>query len=433
VIVYNGGNWNNGSNAGLFNLNLNNEASNSNTNIGSRLASNTAGRHFLKGRCPVHFIWGDHPSFRQVRNGKDKSEGAASRQHSPNVAPTTKQKEIMPKTYNHLWERVFDWENLHSAFLRARQGKRYSGAVLRFQNSLEENLTQIQNQLMWYQWRPGPWHEFVVKEPKIRLIQAPLFADRVVHHALVDVVSPLFEKKFISDSYACRMGKGFHSASKRIQKFVRQVPGGYALQADISSYFPSIDHDALMRIISRTIRDKDVLWLCCMIIKKSGFEQKGIPIGALTSQLFANVYLDQLDHYIKDGLGVKYYCRYMDDFVIIDKDKQNLWRLLSKIDDYLQYRLRLDLNPKTDIFPTNRGIDFCGYRVWPSHILPRKRIIRRARRQLSYMARLCSAGRISVAAFRAGVMSFLGYMRHCSGYVTASKILLQTSVTRGYK
>lgn len=339
----------------------------------------------------------------------------------------------MPKTYNNLWGEVIDWENLHRSFLRARQGKRYAGGVLRFQSKLEENLTQIQNQLMWYQWRPGRWHEFVIKEPKVRLIQAPPFTDRVVHHALVDVVSPLFEKKFIADSYACRFGKGFHAASGRLQQFVRKTPGGYVLKADIASYFPSIHHDTLMDILARTIRDTDVLWLCCMIIKRSGLDDQGIPIGALTSQMFANIYLDQLDHFIKDQLGVKCYCRYMDDFVIIDPDKSRLWDLLSDIDDYLQHRLRLNLNPKTDIFPTNRGIDFCGYRVWSTHILPRKRIMKRARKSLKRMAILCSAGLLSVADFRERLMSFLGYAKHCSSWASVANILQESKIRRREK
>lgn len=332
-----------------------------------------------------------------------------------------------------MWPEIIDWENLHRSFLRARQGKRYAPAVLRFQANLEENLTQIQNQLMWHQWRPGRWHEFVVKEPKIRLIQAPPFADRVVHHALVDVVSPLFEKKFIADSYACRLSKGFHAASARLQQFVRKTPGGYVLKADISSYFPSIHHETLMGILARTIRDKDVLWLCCMIIKRSGLDARGIPIGALTSQMFANIYLDQLDHYVKDHLGVKYYCRYMDDFVIIDPAKGRLWCLLSEIENFLDARLRLRLNPKTDIFPIGRGIDFCGYRVWPTHILPRKRIVMRARRSLRQLAERCSAGLSSVSDFRERLMSFLGYAKHCSSHVSVENILQDSLIRRHYK
>jgi retron-type reverse transcriptase len=437
VIAYNGGYWTGDANLGLFYVNVNLTSSFTNTPIGARLASSIARRQNLTGLCPVQIIWSSHPSFRFCRNGKDKPGGAASRQitNMPNVAPIT-QKETMPKTYNNLWEKIITWENLHRSYLEARTGKRYAAAVLRFQKNLEENIIDIQNRLMWYQWRPGRWHEFVVKEPKIRLIQAPPFADRVVHHALVDIISPLFEKKFIADSYACRQGKGFHSASKRIQQFTRKAQSSgpvYVLQADIAKYFPSIHHDTMMDILARTIRDKDVLWLCCIVIKRSGFDYRGIPVGALTSQLFANIYLDQLDHYIKDDLGVKFYARYMDDFVIISNDKQQLRDLLGRIEQFLQDRLHLDLNPKTDIFPVSRGIDFCGYRVWPSHILPRKRIMKRARKALGLLARLCSSGRIPLSKYRDGIMSFLGYAKHCDSNDAVNHILQESFVRRSYQ
>jgi RNA-directed DNA polymerase len=437
VIVYNGGNWNGNVNNGLFNVNVNNTSSNTNTNNGDRLASSTARRQNLTGFCPVQFIWDNHPSFRPVRNRKDKPDCAASKYtHSRlNVAQTNKE-DIMPKTQNHLWDSITAWGNLHNAYLAARKGKRYVASVLRFQTALEENLFRIQNHLIQYQWRPGQWYEFVVKDPKLRLIQAPPFSDRIVHHALVDTVSPLFEKKFILDSYACRQGKGFHAASKRIQQFTRktQTTGPiYVLQADIAKYFPSIHHDTLLQIIARTICDKSTLWLGEMIVKQSGFINTGLPIGALTSQLFANIYLDQLDHFVKDELGVKHYVRYMDDMVIVENSKSKLRALLTKIETFLNQNLLLQLNPKTAIFPIAKGIDFCGYRVWPSHILPRKRTIKRARKALRLQAKLCSAGKMPLSAFRARIMSFLGYTKHSSSSTSVNHILQESFVRRSYQ
>lgn len=341
------------------------------------------------------------------------------------------------KTYNNIWKDIIDWGSLYWAYLAARAGKRYAGEVLEFQERLEEKLTVIQNQLIWGQWRPGRWHEFIVHDPKLRLIQAPPFADRIVHHALVDAISPFFEKKFIHDSYACRVGKGFHMATKRTQCFLRCVskrPGGpYVLKADISKYFPSINHDCLMSILRRTIRDVPVLQLCEVIVRQSGFPEVGIPVGALTSQLFANTYLDQLDHYLKDQLGVKYYCRYMDDFIVVHNSKKELWEILKAAEDFLINRLCLRLNPKTDIFPGSHGVDFCGYRIWASHILPRRRTVRRARHKLQRLARLCSAGQIPLLRVRASIMSFIGYMQHCSGHRTTLEILQQTIIQRRKK
>jgi hypothetical protein len=268
----------------------------------------------------------------------------------------------MPKTYNNLFCDVIDWENLYQAFLAARKGKRYAWPTLSFAANLEENLVNIQNHLIWESWRPGRWHEFVVHEPKRRLIQAPPFADRVVHHALVNVIGPLFENKFVFDSYACRQGRGFHMASDRVQHFLRtqtrQHGRVYVIKADIAKYFQSVRHDALMTLISRTICDPQVLHLCRRIIYQSGMDGHGIPVGALTSQLFANIYLDQLDHYIKDGLGIRCYCRYMDDFIIISPDKARLREILSKIEFFFEPPADVAAEPQNSHFPQRTGCRF---------------------------------------------------------------------------
>lgn len=340
----------------------------------------------------------------------------------------------MSKTHNNLWPQITDWDNLYRAYLSAKKGKRYKAGALRFSAQLEENITNIQNHLIWETWQPSLWKEFMIYEPKRRLIQAPPFQDRVVHHALVSVVGPMFERKFIFDSYACRQGKGFHQASKRVQSFIRNATANgkkaYVLKADISKYFQSINHDDLMRILRRTIRDRKVLNLCEHIIRDNGYDSRGIPLGSLTSQLYANIYLDQLDHYVKDDLGVKLYVRYMDDFVIVHNNKKALWDLLAKITDFLTNSLSLTLNPKTSIFPAIRGVDFCGYRVWRDYVLPRKRIIRHARRNFTMIARLYSKDKVSLYEVKQKIASFLGYMQHCNSYVTTKNILAKTVLRR---
>ncbi|MBW2599340.1 MAG: group II intron reverse transcriptase domain-containing protein [Deltaproteobacteria bacterium] len=333
----------------------------------------------------------------------------------------------MPKTYGDLWPIVMSWNNLYAAYLEAARGKRYRPEVLKFAANLEENLINIQNHLYWKTWTPGRWREFIVHEPKIRHIQAPPFKDRVVHHALVRVIEPLFERKFIYDSYACRVGKGTHTAVLRTQEFLRRAKAEwdqtYVLKADISKYFPSIRHDPLLRIVKRTIRDKDILWLCETIIRNCGENGRGIPVGALTSQLFANIYLDRLDHFIKDELGIKFYTRYMDDWIIFCDTKKQLWSILDLATDFLTFELGLRLNPKTSAFPAGRGVDFCGYRIWTTHLLPRKRNVKRARRRFCKFIKLYSEGYISLEKVRASVMSFLGYMKHCSGFKTTESVL----------
>jgi retron-type reverse transcriptase len=337
----------------------------------------------------------------------------------------------MPKTHNNLYPKVCDFGNIYDAFLKARKGKRYRNDVLMFSSRLEENLIDIQNNLIWKTYSPLPFREFYVHDPKKRLIQAPAFRDRVVHHALCNVIEPLFERKFIYDSYACRRGKGTHAAVARLQRFMRKLRRNhgnfYILKADISQYFPSINHSILMNIIQRTIRCKDTLWLIETIIFQT---DQGLPIGALTSQLFANVYLNELDHFIKDQLGVKYYLRYMDDFVIAHPDKKYLKRLLCDIQDFLITRLALKLNPKTRICPYAQGVDFAGYRTWPTHILPRKRNVKRAKRMFKKLMKDYALGIIGLGYIKPRLMSFLGYMKHCDGYTTLHHILSEFVLKR---
>jgi RNA-directed DNA polymerase len=335
----------------------------------------------------------------------------------------------MPTSYGGLWQKLVSWDNLYEAFFEAGKGKRETLPVLKFRENLEENLIEIQNRLIWGSWSPGRWREFVVREPKIRFIQAPPFRDRVVHHALVRVIEPLFEKKFIGDSYACRRGKGTHAAVSRLQAFLRAAHRRhgkvYVLKADISRYFPSIDRYRLVNLLARTIRDKNTLALCEKIIRYDD-DARGVPVGALTSQLFANVYLDQLDHLVKDQLGYKFYLRYMDDFIVLGPDKPGLWGVLRDIDGFLSCELRLSLNPKTGIFPSSRGVDFAGYRTWTTHVLPRKRNVIRARRKLRSLSGQYRAGLVAVEYVKAVLMSFLGYMKFCSGRETTRNILAET-------
>ncbi|MEW5885460.1 MAG: reverse transcriptase/maturase family protein [Pseudomonadota bacterium] len=325
----------------------------------------------------------------------------------------------MPRTHNGLWPDLIAFENLHAAYRAARMGKRYSPDVMRYALNLEENLINLHNHLVWRSWQPGAARAFVVFEPKRRQIQAPPFADRVLHHALVRRVEPLFEAGFIADTYACRSGKGTQAAVARVQHFMRVAKRAwgeraYVLKADISKYFASIRHDVLMAEIERTIADRDVLWLWRAVIGGYGHEGGvGLPVGALTSQLAANIVLNRLDHIAKDELGLRFYARYMDDFVAILPDKASAQRALRDLGAAVN-GLALTLNPKTGIHPWQRGIDFCGYRIWPTHILPRKRNIKRARLAFKHMAADYHDGHIDLDYVRQRVKSFLAYAKHCS-------------------
>lgn len=330
----------------------------------------------------------------------------------------------MSKTHNNLFLQIYDFENLYNAYLKARKCKRYRKEVLKFTSNLEENLIIIQNELMWKMYIPSRYREFYVYDPKKRLIQAPQFKDRVIHHALCNVIEPLFEKKFIYDSYACRKGKGTHAAVLRAQKFMRKLKRNhgnfYILKADVSKYFQSINPDILKSIIRRTISCRDTLWLIDTVIDEN---EQGLPIGALTSQLFANIYLNELDHFIKDQLGIKAYVRYMDDFVIMHQDKQYLKGVLAEVRQFLTHKLALALNSKTQIYPYKHGLDFCGYRIWPTHILPRKRNVKKARRMFKTLKEKYANRIIDLSYIKPRLMSFLGYMKFCSGYFTSKNIL----------
>ena len=344
----------------------------------------------------------------------------------------------MPVTQNNIWGDIVNFENLYESFRSASRAKRFRGSVLNYGQHLEENLINTLNQLIWKQWQPSRYREFYVYEPKKRTIHAPPFKDRVVHHALVRVIEPLFERKFIPDSYACRTGKGTHAAMLRVESFAvtanKKWGDYYVLKADIKSYFPSIDRNVLFDLIKRTISDKDALWLIGQIINCDG-DVRGVPIGALTSQLFANIYLDALDHYVKDELGVKMYARYMDDFLVVHPDKDYLNKLLLDIGAFITDRLHLTFNPKTTIFKSGSStchpIDFCGYRVWPDYTKPRKRTVKAARKRFKKFVELYRLGLMTLEQIRVSIVSFLGYMKHCDGKRSVESILNQLVFTKG--
>jgi retron-type reverse transcriptase len=336
----------------------------------------------------------------------------------------------MPGSYNNLWPTFISFENIYHAFRAAGKGKRYRWESLQYSADLEIKIITLINNLEWEMYGPKPYRQFYIKEPKRRLISAPSFEDRVVHHALVQIIETLFENRFIAETYACIPGRGTHAAFHHIKDCAKKARGKwgayYVLKCDILKYFYSVDHAVLKSIISRVIYDKKLLRLIYKIIQSyepAEQDGKGIPIGALTSQLFANIYLDPLDHFIKEDCRTGFYARYMDDFVIIHKDKEYLSELLCKIENFLHDRLKLNLNPKTGIFPGRHGIGFCGYRIWPTHIKPRKSTVKRAKRRFKKFAQGYKDDPSILDHAKASLQSFLGYMKHCNGYRTTMAVL----------
>jgi RNA-directed DNA polymerase len=324
------------------------------------------------------------------------------------------------KTYNNLYERIYSFENLHVAYLKARRGKRYKDEVLEFNSNLEENLITMQNELMHETYRPSRYNQFMIYDPKERVILSLPFRDRVIHQAICNIIEPLFEPTFIKDSYACRKNKGTLAGVKGVEYFVkRNTRAGedvFCLKMDIRKYFYSIDHAILKRLIRRKIRCRKTLKLLDIIIDST--DDPGIPVGNLTSQLFANVYMNYLDHFIKETLRIKYYARYMDDMVILNQDKKQLWEWLGEIRIFIEQELKLQLNQKTSVFNIKRGIDFLGYRQFPGFRILRKRVMVKNIRKFKKFTR----AEVNVMRINKSYASLRGLCLHCNSGKFLEKI-----------
>lgn len=348
------------------------------------------------------------------------------------------------KRIKNLYPKIYDFDNLHNAYLNARKGKRFRNDVLKFSSNLEENLIEIQNELMWKTYKVGKYNQFVITDPKERLIMALRFKDRVVQWAIYRQLYPIFDKKFIYDSYGCRNGKGSLPAVKRLQYWLRQVDRKadkyYYLKLDISKFFYSVNHEILIKILKKTIADEDTIDILRTIINSEndiglpeGFisdcfpadesgEFSGLPIGNLTSQMFANIYLNELDQFCKHKLKTHYYIRYMDDIIILHKDKKHLGRIKAEIECFVNKKLGLRLNNKTAIRPIDMGIEFVGYRVWSTHIKIRKKSVIRMKERLNQIKYLYTEGLVDYDDVKSTLASYFGFMKNCNSYNLRKKL-----------
>jgi retron-type reverse transcriptase len=284
------------------------------------------------------------------------------------------------KRHGQLFQTIFTREALFDAYLQARKGKRMTPACFSFERNLGGNIAQLLDEIHGGLYRPRPYRIFKVYEPKVRDIHAPAFRDRVVQHAIYKVIYPLFDRSFLVDSCACRVGFGTHRASEALHRSMQQLDGeDYFLQLDIRKFFYSIDRQHLRGLIERKIKDNRLIDLMMLYADDCG--PVGIPIGNLLSQLFALIYLNYLDHYIKRGLGVKHYVRYVDDFVLLGLTRAECLEMRGRIIDFLADNLKLTLS-KSTIQKISHGINFVGYRHWRSHKIIRKHSIYRFRRNL---------------------------------------------------
>lgn len=335
----------------------------------------------------------------------------------------------MGTVYRHLYPQIYDWENLLLAWRKARRGKRGLPPAATFEMNVAENLLTLQAEVAEKRYQPGGYVSFHIHEPKRRLISAAPFRDRVVHHALCNVIEPLFERRFIHDSYANRKGKGTHAALDRCQQFARRYP--YLLQCDVQQFFPAIDHSLLMQTINRVVVDPELLWLCATILESGAgvlgneYEMayfagddlfaanrpRGLPIGNLTSQFWANVYLNQLDHFVKRELGCPAYLRYVDDFLLFADDKATLHLWRAEIIDFLT-GLRLNLHEKRcHPQPVTEGIPFLGFVIYPEHRRLKRRKGIEYRRRLAGLLADYRARRIPITAVTASVQGWVNHLR----------------------
>ena len=349
------------------------------------------------------------------------------------------------KRENNLFEKIISFENILNASKKARRGKRFKASTAQFEYRLEQNILKIANVLSNKIYVPGTYRNFPIYDPKTRIISAAPYFDRVIHHALINIIGPVITKSFIYDTYACIKGKGTHKAIQRYKEF--QKKNKYVLKCDIRKYFENIDQEILLNKIKKKIKCKNTLWLVKQIIdsRQSNigieyfdgddlftplYRKKGLPMGNLTSQFFANLYLSDFDHFIKEKLATRHYLRYCDDFVIFGNSRAWLNNIKREIQKYLStLRLRLHEN-KSRVFRTTDGIDFLGYRIYPDYVRVRKNIVKRYRRKLRNMAEEYRSGNIMIPEINNSIQSWIGHVKHADSYQLRNEIFLNTVFTK---
>jgi retron-type reverse transcriptase len=336
------------------------------------------------------------------------------------------------KRHKRLWEKVASPENLLEAAQDALRGKRGKRAGAAFFEVWEKEVVRLAREMEAGSYRPGEYHYFTIHEPKQRVVAAAPFRDRVVHHALVRVLEPLFEPRFIEDSYACRTGRGTHAGMRRALHFAQRFP--YALKCDIRRYFPSIDQGLLRDKIACVVGDRRVLELVDRILESHvervektwppggglfDVEERrmGLPIGNLTSQFFANIYLDAFDHFVKQELRVKGYLRYVDDFLLFGDDRATLKRLGVRCREFLAAQ-RLEIHPdKYRLMPTAQGVDFCGFVVHSDgRVKVRTANARRFRKCYVRLRREVAHGRRDAEDLTTTVRAWIAHASHAQSW-----------------
>lgn len=323
------------------------------------------------------------------------------------------------KRFGNLFSSIVDYDNLLTAHLNARKGKSQYGEVQMVNRDTEMFIAEIQRMLISKTFTTSPYELKEIYEPKKRTIyKLPYYPDRIVQHAVMQVIQPIWDKIFIYDLYSAIPGKGLHAGSYRLRKFLKDVPNTqYCLKFDISKFYPSMNHDVLLNLIEKKIKCKDTLWLLEDVIRST----PGVPIGNYLSQYFGNIYMNEFDHWLKEDKGMRYYLRYCDDGVILHADLQVLKDLLVEIREKLE-GLHLTLNPKTSIIPVDRcGVDFLGYRHYRGHTLLRKSAARNMKKKVAEIER--HGVKMRAESVVCSVMSIFGWLKHCNSFHLTSRYL----------
>ena len=332
----------------------------------------------------------------------------------------------MPKTIRNQYHKYLTYDKLLEAHLKARKGKGYRKDVILFNLKQEEYIMWLLEQLQTKTYKHGGYTVFYVTEPKLRKIEKSKYIDRIVHRWLVDnFLEPAFVPQFINTSYACLKNRGMHKACLDVQRKMqhcKRIWGEYyILKMDISKYFDNIHKNILLKIVKRKIKDKDVLWLINEILYAQKRE-KGLEIGNYTSQMFANIYLNEIDQYIKHKLKVKFYFRYLDDSVIFVKTKEKAKQILEKIKIYLKENLELELNKKTQIFKSKQGVNFCGYKINEYRLKIRDRGKRKLKKKVKKLTEKIKQGQISNKEAHKYLAGHMGYIKIANTYNLEKKL-----------
>ncbi len=360
------------------------------------------------------------------------------RQRSPNSRTALPPGDLSSRLA--IFASILAWENLLTAYRKAAKGKRGHPPAARFELPLADHLLTLQAELAVQTYQPGAYTHFVIHEPKRRKISAAPFRDRVVHHALCNVIEPLFEARFIPDSYANRIGKGTHRALDRLQAYSREY--AYVLRLDIVQHFPSLDHGVLRAALADVITDTDTLWLADRILMSGAGvlrdeytmvyfpgddpgtvdRPRGLPIGNLTSQFWSNVYMHALDRFVIDELGCPAYLRYVDDFALFSRSKRELYAWKQAIIDKLA-EMRLTIHPESaQVARTIDGVPWLGFVVYPTHRLLKRRNVVNFARRLEHNLDLYQAGQITFAELDASVQGWINHVRYADTWGLRERI-----------